>query len=62
MDILQRIKSAYSTLSGNRVYTQTDMQRVVSLMRSEKGRRLTAELMRQTDTLTKKDVGMWRTA
>lgn len=62
MDILQRIKSAYSTLSGNRVYTQTDTQRVVSLMRSDKGRRLTAELMRQTDTLTKKDVGMWRAA
>ena len=59
MNILKRIGGA---ITGDRKYTANDMRRLAEFVRSREGRRLTAELIRQTDSLTKKDVGMWRQA
>lgn len=36
--------------------------RLAKFLRSQQSRRLTAELIRQTDSLTKKDIGLWRQA
>lgn len=62
MEILNRLKNAYATITGGEVYTKYDMQRLARFVKSKEGLRLTAQLMQQTDSLTKKDVGMWRQA
>lgn len=62
MDFLSRIKTAYTAVTGGQIYSRYDMQRLAQFTRSKQGLRLTAQLLQQTDTLTKKDVGMWRQA
>ena len=62
MDIKNRILNAFKSLRGGTVYTPNDMRRLANFVRSKEGIRLTAEIMQQTDALTKKDVGMWRAA
>lgn len=62
MDFLSRIKTAYAAVTGEQIYSRYDMQRLAKFTRSKQGLRLTAQLLQQTDTLTKKDVGMWRQA
>ena len=62
MDFLSRIKTAYAAVTGEQIYSRYDMQRLAKFARSKQGLRLTAQLLQQTDTLTKKDVGMWRQA
>lgn len=59
MNLLQTIKNR---MTGGRTYTSDDMRRLYTFLKSKEGRRLTAELIQQTDSLTKKDVGMWRQA
>ena len=59
MNLLQTIKTR---MTGGRTYTSDDMRRLYTFLKSKEGRRLTAELIQQTDSLTKKDVGMWRQA
>lgn len=51
MNILKRIGGA---ITGDRKYTANDMRRLAEFVRSREGRRLTAELIRQTDSLTKR--------
>ena len=62
MDILNRLKTAYAAVTGGQVYSRYDMQRLAKFARSKQGMKLTAQLLQQTDALTKKDVGMWRQA
>ena len=62
MDILNRLKTAYAAVTGEQVYSRYDMQRLAKFARSKQGMKLTAQLLQQTDALTKKDVGMWRQA
>ena len=62
MDILNRLKTAYTAVTGGQVYSRYDMQRLAKFARSKQGMKLTAQLLQQTDALTKKDVGMWRQA
>ena len=59
MNLFQTIKTS---MTGGRTYTSDDMRRLYTFLKSKEGRRLTAELIQQTDSLTKKDVGMWRQA
>ena len=62
MDILNRLKTAYTAVMGGEVYSRYDMQRLAKFARSKQGVRLTAQLMQPTDALKKKNVGMWRQA
>ena len=62
MDFLNRLKTAYTAVTGGQIYSRYDMQRLAQFARSKQGLRLTAQLMQQTDALTKKDIGMWRQA
>lgn len=59
MDLINKIKTA---VYGSRTYSDYDVRRIIQFVKSKEGRRLTAELIRQTDSLTKKDIGMWRQA
>lgn len=56
MNIKGIFQNAFGSSSKN------DMRRLAQFMQSRQGRRLTAELVMQTDALTKKDIGMWRQA
>ena len=55
----QRLAKA---VTGQELYSQNDVRRIAEFVRSKNGRRLTAELVRQTDALTQKDIAMWRNA
>ena len=57
MNVLQKIGNI---ITGRQAYSSAEVQRIAQFVKSKEGRRLTAELIRQTDSLTKKDVGMWR--
>ncbi|MCD8295438.1 MAG: DUF935 domain-containing protein [Clostridia bacterium] len=59
MGLISNIREVFS---GRPVYTQNDVDRLVKFAKSRQGIKLTAELMRQTDSLTKKDVASWRQA
>ena len=59
MNILQKIGNIFT---GGQTYSSAEVHRIAEFVKSKEGRRLTAELIRQTDSLTKKDVGMWRQA
>lgn len=59
MNVLQKIGNI---ITGRQAYSSAEVQRIAQFVKSKEGRRLTAELIRQTDSLTKKDVGMWRQA
>lgn len=58
MDIIQ----LYRKFTGREVYSRYDVRRMAQFVNSGKGRRLTANLIRQTDSLTKKDIATWRQA
>lgn len=59
MNVLQKIGNIFT---GRQAYSSAEVRRIAEFVKSKEGRRLTAELIRQTDSLTKKDVGMWRQA
>lgn len=59
MNILQKIGHIFT---GEHVYSSEEVQRIAAFVKNKEGSRLTAELIRQTDSLTQKDVGMWRQA
>lgn len=58
MDIISSIKQAFSRPAN----TNAEMDRLVQFAKSKQGVRLTAQLMQQTDSLTKKDIAVWRQA
>ena len=62
MKLTDRLKSTYALLRGSEIYTRYDLQKLARFMTSKEGKKLTADLMLQTDSLTKKDIGMWRQA
>ena len=62
MKLTDRLKSTYALLRGSEIYTRYDLQKLARFMKSKEGKKLTADLMLQTDSLTKKDIGMWRQA
>ena len=53
MDLISSIKQAFT----RRTYTDADMDRLMRFAKSKQGLKLTAQLMQQTDSLTKKDIG-----
>ncbi len=57
MDIIKDIKQFFT-----RRPSPNEMERLERYMKSKQGVKLTAQLMQQTDSLTKKDVAAWRTA
>ena len=59
MKILDRIKVA---LSKGTIYNEGQMRSIARFANSKQGLRLTAELLRNTDSLTKKDIADWRQA
>jgi len=54
MNILDNIKQAFAR--------QSNADRLIRFAKSRKGIKLTAQLMQQTDSLTKKDIADWRQA
>ena len=62
MELLNRFKTAIEAVRGGEIYSRYDMERLARFARSKEGIKLTAQLLQQTDSLTKKDVGMWRQA
>lgn len=58
MDIISSIKQAFSRPAN----ANAEMDRLVQFAKSKQGVRLTAQLMQQTDSLTKKDIAVWRQA
>lgn len=58
MDILGKIRN--TLLAGQT--SPSDMQRLMRFARSKNGIKLTAQLIAQSDSLTKKDIGDWRQA
>lgn len=58
MDLINSIRQAFSLGADNRA----EMDRLVRFARSKRGIKLTAQLMQQTDSLTKKDIATWRQA
>ena len=52
MDLISSIKQAFT----RRTYTEADMDRLIRFAKSKQGLKLTAQLMQQTDSLTKKDI------
>ena len=58
MDLISSIKQAFT----RRTYTEADMDRLIRFAKSKQGLKLTAQLMQQTDSLTKKDIATWRQA
>ena len=59
MKLFDRMKVA---LSRGTIYNQEQMRDIARFAHSKQGLRLTAELLRNTDSLTKKDIKDWRTA
>ena len=57
MDIINGFRQIFS-----RRPSQNDVERLARFMKSKQGIKLTAQLMQQTDSLTKKDVAAWRSA
>lgn len=57
MNILDNIKQAFS-----RQPSKHDIDKLARFAKSKRGIRLTAQLMQQTDSLTKKDIADWRQA
>ena len=62
MELLNRFKTAIEAVRGGEIYSRYDMARLARFAKSKEGIKLTAQLLQQTDSLTKKDVGMWRQA
>ena len=62
MELLNRFKTAIEAVRGGDIYSRYDLQRLARFVKSKEGIKLTAQLMQQTDSLTKKDIGMWRQA
>lgn len=62
MELLNRFKTAIEAVRGGEIYSRYDMARLARFARSKEGIKLTAQLLQQTDSLTKKDIGMWRQA
>ena len=58
MDIINNIRQLFTGKPG----TSTEMTRLAQFAKSRQGIKLTAQLMQQTDSLTKKDVASWRQA
>lgn len=58
MDIISSIKQVFSRPAN----ANAEMDRLVQFAKSKQGVRLTAQLMQQTDSLTKKDIAVWRQA
>ena len=58
MDLISSIKQAFT----HRKYTEAEVERLVRFAKSKQGLKLTAQLMQQTDSLTKKDIATWRQA
>lgn len=58
MDIISSIKQVFSRPSN----ASAEMDRLVRFAKSKQGIKLTAQLMQQTDSLTKKDIAVWRQA
>lgn len=59
MKLLDRMKVAFSK---GPIFNQEQMRSVARFAHSKKGLRVTADLLRNTDSLTKKDIGDWRQA
>ena len=62
MELLNRFKTAIEAVRGGEIYSRYDMARLARFAKSKEGIKLTAQLLQQTDSLTKKDIGMWRQA
>lgn len=58
MDIISSIKQVFSRPAN----ASSEMDRLVRFAKSKQGIKLTAQLMQQTDSLTKKDIAVWRQA
>ncbi len=58
MDFINNIKQFFS----GKETSAYDMQRLARFAKSRQGLKLTAQLMQQTDSLTKKDIAIWRQA
>lgn len=58
MDIITNIKQFFD----RRTISNADIDRLVRFAKSRQGIKLTTQLMQQTDSLTKKDIGSWRQA
>ena len=58
MDIINNIKQLFTGYPG----TSAEMARLAQFAKSRQGVKLTAQLMQQTDSLTKKDIATWRQA
>ena len=58
MDIINNIRQLFTGKPG----TSTEMTRLAQFAKSRQGIKLTAQLLQQTDSLTKKDVASWRQA
>lgn len=58
MDIINNIRQLFTGKPG----TSTEMTRLAQFAKSRQGIKLTAQLMQQTDSLTKKDIATWRQA
>ena len=58
MDIINSIKQAFS----RRTVSPGEMNRLIQFAKSKQGVKLTAQLLQQTDSLTKKDIAVWRQA
>ncbi len=56
--ILSNIKSIFSSNKSS----DAEFQRLAQFAKSRQGTKLTAQLMQQTDSLTKKDIATWRQA
>lgn len=57
MDLINSIRQAFTRRTDT-----ADMDSLVRFARSRQGLKLTAQLMQQTDSLTKKDIATWRQA
>lgn len=55
-------KNLTHRLTAKDLYTENDVRRIAQFVKSKEGRRLTAELIQQTDALTQKDIALWRQA
>lgn len=60
MNILHTIKQAVTDRLPR--FSGAEVDRLVKFAKSKQGLKLTAQLLRQTDSLTKKDIGTWRQA
>ncbi len=58
MDIISSIKQVFSRPAN----ASAEMDRLVRFAKSKQGIKLTAQLIQQTDSLTKKDIAVWRQA